>query len=112
MQQKKPEEPPESYYSDIIGNNNRISGPKPRKHYFEDTEPEEGRPTKTRVMHSIAAHATAQSFLNKIVIDITINSRFEWPVGSDLPDPDYEWPGIGGPRQPLGAGQYNGTANT
>lgn len=107
MSYRRPPETPEVYYAPVTQDLNYLDNRNARRVYFEETEPKEGRPKDTKIMHVIAAKTIAQSFLNKISIDLMVNSQHEWSLGSGspIPDPDLEWP-WGGPKQPLAQGQF------
>jgi hypothetical protein len=111
MSEKKEPQTKEEYYFEALQDFPEIRNANARRIYFEETEPEEGKGRDTRILSATTAKTIAQQFLNRIILDLLTNSRYEWKVGSNIPDPEHEFP-WGGPKQPLGQGQVNGTEGT
>jgi hypothetical protein len=85
-------EPPEDYYRSIFTRPEKSVGR--RKHYFEDTEPRQGRPTNGRVIDTERLHFLVTGMLGRLRTDVLLNAKFQWRHGTPLPSP-------GSPIQPL-----------
>ena len=101
---------PEEYYDPVLKNFPSINNKNARAVWFEETEPPEGLPTHSRILHTAKAEMIAKIFIAGLLRDIHANSRYAWKTAQKLPNPEKLMPGIKAPLQPLAEGKTALTA--
>ncbi len=101
MSNPKPEPTPEEYYEPILKNFKSLNNKNARAIYFEETEPPEGLPTHSKVLHTAKVETIARVMFAGLLRDILFNSRYGWNAGSRIPNPEKQVPGLRLPLQPL-----------
>lgn len=89
------EDTPENYYEPCLRNYRSVNNAAARKEWFESTEPNEGLPKHTSIIHVARAEAIMSTFINRLRIDVLKNSKLGWVAGTPLPAKNSK-------RQPLG----------
>lgn len=95
MSEKTKEVSDEEYYGEIARKFRSTNNPRAIESYGKNTEPAEGKGTKTRVLRTKDLRKIQFKFLSELEKDVLKNAVYSWRYGSVLP-------GENSPIQPLG----------
>ena len=74
------------YYAPCVKNYREVNNAEAVKEWFESTEPRDGSPNHTRVLHTKVAEAIMAQFLTELEVRIIAASRYAWqPLIEPLP---------------------------
>lgn len=73
------------YYAPCLRDYRSIDNSAAQAEWFESTEPREGLPTHSKVLHVLVAETIMQTFCTRLQEDIMKNAAIAWIKGTPLP---------------------------
>lgn len=78
----------EEYYDPCLKSYSSVNNKAARRIYFEETEPDDERPTHSKVLHTAKSEALLNLFVSRLIVAVGLNAIKSWRRGTPLPNPN------------------------